>query len=316
MLLSKKNRIKKGNIFIPMIYSFSAKLDDSPTDSFFNNPTKIANNLRVLQNYFKTDGVVCTKDKLTLFDDLKKSVISITSKASKEVYESIESSINEIGIEGKTAVAIEVAKRLKVLMPDTIITGIMEGPIKLASMLTGLPYDNVIRNEEILSLTTKATLTFMRALGETGIDLLIIRENNWPIMNKTCLQMLTRCYSSLLNIASYYEFQAILMPEMLISNHIKVLPSVFQNIIFPAETDVKLLKDIERQSFSIPNTLLEKTPEEIEEYLFQSVIYTGLKSSNVFIITTDHEISKTVNREFMIRGVQTVQKFLKKEGRT
>jgi hypothetical protein len=314
---SKKELVEKGNLFIPLIFSLGANLEDIPLDLYFNEPTKISNSLRVIHNYFKVDGVVFCGDDTCLLEDLggndspHKKPLCVA--ASKETFESVESRIEKIGRGGKSKVAIEVAKRLNILMPDTIAVGVMPGPVKLACQLIGCSPEEVFDNQELLALTIKATLTFIHALGETGIDLLFIRENKLQFTDTKSPKGLNRCYSPLLNLASHYSLKAFLMPNELSNKNVSQLKETVDRLIFPASTDTEKLKAIRHQSFSIPTTLLEKAPKDIELYLSQSGILDALKSSRLFLVTTDQDIPMTINKRLMIRGIQTIRDFMSQE---
>ena len=53
MSRNKKERLKRGRIFVPLIFSFGAALEDLPLEEFLGDPTKISNTLRLIQNYFQ-----------------------------------------------------------------------------------------------------------------------------------------------------------------------------------------------------------------------------------------------------------------------
>ncbi|MFH0957381.1 MAG: hypothetical protein V1897_01625, partial [Pseudomonadota bacterium] len=67
-----------------------------------------------------------------------------------------------------------------------------------------------------------------------------------------------------------------------------------------------------KRSFSVPVDLIEKEREEIESFLTTSAVKESLDSSRLFLVTTDNEILDNVNKEFMIRGIETIRDFVKK----
>src|SRR5215469_4754391 len=49
-------------LFVPLIFSLAAKLEDIPLSTFVGNPTKISNNLVALYQRLHPDGVTCYYD--------------------------------------------------------------------------------------------------------------------------------------------------------------------------------------------------------------------------------------------------------------
>src|SRR5689334_354382 len=58
------------HLFLPMIFSLTAKLEDIPLSTFVNNPTKIANNLVALYRRLRPDGVTCYYDRYIVAEAL------------------------------------------------------------------------------------------------------------------------------------------------------------------------------------------------------------------------------------------------------
>jgi hypothetical protein len=317
MSQSKKECLKRGKLFIPLIYSLGATLEDFSVDSFLNDPTKISNSLRVMQNHFKVDGVFCCGKDTVLLEDLGgpdffgKRLSS--PSALKEMLDHIDAHAGKIAGGGKSAVALEVTRRLNILMPDTVIVSVMAGPVKLASQLFGLSSGEVLENPEILASTTKVTLSFARGLGEAGIDILLIRENKWPFITSRWSQVLFRCYSPMVNTAEYYGYNALLMPDELSGNNVAPFKKIFDRIIFPASTHPVTSTKNSEQSFSLPTRLLERPPKDIESYFSQNGILGALKSSRLFMMTTDQEIFPAQNRDVTIEGIATIRDILKKK---
>lgn len=314
---AKQENIRRGNLFVPLIFSFGAKLEDLPVDVFLNDPTKLSNSLRTIQNYFQVDGVVCYGDDTVLAEILGKmdpaSLMSTPVPTSKKGFEELESRIAGIAEKGRVATALEVAKRLNILLPDTIIMGVVPGPVKLASQITGLSSGDLISEQDLLVQTTKATLTFARALGETGIDMLMVREDALPLIDSKSLRLLTRCYSPLWNTAKYYGFHAFLMPGELLTENVAPLKKIVDGIIFPAGTDPETWQKFKKISFSLPVSLLEKEQDEIESFLSEGGILDALNSSRLLLVTTDKEVPETIHKEYMIRGIRVVRDFLNKD---
>jgi len=57
-------------LFIPIIFTLAAKLDDIPLPTFLRNPTKIANALVAIHRRLNTDGVTGYFDRLLVAEAL------------------------------------------------------------------------------------------------------------------------------------------------------------------------------------------------------------------------------------------------------
>ena len=117
------------------------------------------------------------------------------------------------------AVTLEVAKRLGILLPESIILVVIAGPVKLATQLTGLGAEEMLQYQDFLGLAAKATLTFLRAMGETGIDRVAVREDFMGPMGSRFSIVPNRCDSPLWNTAKFYGMQALLCRKNL---HLKM----------------------------------------------------------------------------------------------
>jgi hypothetical protein len=71
-------------------------------------------------------------------------------------------------------------------------------------------------------------------------------------------------------------------------------------------------KKFKRRSFALPVSLIQKESEEIHFFLSSSGIKNALESSQLFLVTTESEVHERVNKEFMIRGIETIRDFLKR----
>src|SRR5215467_14556977 len=58
-------------LFMPLIFSLAAKLEDVPLSNFVSNPTKFANNLVALYQRLRPDGVTCYFDLLLIAEALR-----------------------------------------------------------------------------------------------------------------------------------------------------------------------------------------------------------------------------------------------------
>ena len=318
MSRTKKDLMRKGGMFVPLIFSFGATCEDLPLDVFLDDPTKISNSLRTINTFFEADGTLCCGNDQMLSEVLRSFASldegSFMDPAEKESLVLLESGIERLVGEGRPAVVLEVAKRLGILMPETILLAVIAGPVKLASQLTGLPAEEMLHHPNFLSLTTKGILTFLRAMGETGIDMVAIREDAVAPIDAKFSTVLNRCYSPLWNTAKFYGMHALLMPGQFASENGALYGKMVSKVIFPTGTSPKALEKFKKPSFSIPCSLFEKEDDEIESFLLNSDILEFLKSKKLFMVTTDQEVPGTIDKERMIKGMKKIKDVLTQHG--
>jgi hypothetical protein len=313
----KKERLKKGGLFIPLIFSFGAALEDMPLKEFLRDATKLSNTLRTLQNYFQVDGIVCYADTTVLAE-------SLGCRLSNDRYpqvveplgrfpEDFEARLAELPQVGRVATAIEVTKRLNILLPDSILLCLVPGPVTLASQLIGRPSVELLNHREILEMAAKASLILTKALGDGGIDIVVIREETLPLLDEETTKILSRCYAPIWNTAEFYDLSPLLMIGEFLPENTDRLHKLVDSIVFPADNVPETLHKAKKLSFALPVSLLEKDHEEIEAFLAKKGISDAAEASRLFLVTTDHEVPKSIHKEFMIKGIQTIRDLLKKQ---
>ena len=200
MSRAKKDRLKEGNLFIPLIFSFGAILEDLPLKEFLSDPTKLSNSLRRIQNYFQVDGVVCYGDTMFIAESLGSKITDNKPPLVKQLDKLTDNFVAALSELPKTeyiTTATEVTKRLRILLPDTILLCLLPGPLTLASQLTGKETSELLNQGNFINLVSKATLSMTKALGDAGIDLIIFQEKTMPLLNentiKVCIGAMHQC---------------------------------------------------------------------------------------------------------------------------
>ncbi len=65
----KRNKIRRGLIFTPKIFSYGAVIENVDLSEYLKNPTKISRALKKIYKYFKVDGVFCYNVLSNLHDE-------------------------------------------------------------------------------------------------------------------------------------------------------------------------------------------------------------------------------------------------------
>ncbi len=314
---AKKERLKKGRLFVPLIFSFGAVLEDLSIDRFLNDPTKISNTLRTMQSYFQVDGVVSYADTTLLAESLgcnvSTSMYPPTIRPWEEWPSDMEERIARLTETSRVSTALEVNRRLNSLLPESILVGIVAGPLTLCSQLSSTPASEILERPELLATAGKASLTLAKAIGDTGIDILIVYERELPLHKKDAGKIVARSYAPIWNTAKFYDILPLLMVEQFPTENAESLGRVVDGVLYPAGAFGALTKKPRKLSLTLPVDLLESEPHEIQAFLTQGHVGEALQSAKVTLVTTDREVSKTVNKERMIRGVQTIRDILAKD---
>lgn len=311
---AKKERLKKGRLFVPLIFSFGAVLEDLSIDRFLNDPTKISNTLRTIQSYFKVDGVVPYADTTLLAESLGGEVSSDTYPPTVNPWkvwpEDMEHRTARLTETARVSVALEVTRRLNSLLPQSILVGLVTGPFTLSSQLTGMPVHEILERPELLAGAAKATLTLAKAIGDTGVDIIVVHETEVPIKKSDAGKVIGRIYAPIWNTAKFYDILPLLMVERFPTEDIEVLGRAVDGLLYPAGALGALSKKPKKLSLALPVELLESEPDEIEAFLTNGEVAAALQSARVLLVTTDREVPETVDRERMIKGVQTIRDVL------
>ena len=311
---AKKDRFRKGNLFIPLIFSFGAALEDMALDDFLEDPTKISNTMRLIQNHFQGDGTVCYADHTvlarTLGCDAAMGEYPPSVEPLAEWPGDLEQRIQDLPRSGGVATALEVTRRLNILLPEAILVGMVAGPIKLLAQLTGDSGEAPLQRPERLGIAGRATLTFAKALGEAGIDILIVLDEPIPLLTDQDVKVLSRCYTPIWNTAKFYDVVPLLMLEDFPANNATRFAPIVDGMVVPIDA-VHSHKRGKKLSVSLPVSLLEEEPGEIETALVGTGIFNDLVSAKLFLVTTQGEIPAHIDKEHMIRGIQTIRDFLR-----
>jgi len=313
----KKEALKRGKLFIPILFSFGATLEGLPLETFLKDATKISNSLRTIQNFFHVDGVVCS-DNMVLAEalgctiDWSNAAPSIQQPLSTKLSE-LDTNTERLKEKGRVGTTLDVVQRLRALLPDLILVGYVTGPLTLASYLTGVSPSEVLQQKDYLRVTSKAVLNYVKVLGDAGIDGILFSEESFPHLDEKASKMLRRCYSPIWNTAKFYETFPLLMVENLLPENTAFINKIVDGVVLRESTDLENSEKGKPVSFSLPVSLFEEEPAAIASFLTGSGISTAVKAHSLFLVTTDTEIPKHIHKEFMIRGIKTVRDFLKGE---
>src|SRR2546423_14199091 len=106
-------------LFVPLIFTLAAKLEDVPLSNFVVNPTKIANSLAAIYQRLRLDGVTCYYDLFLVAEalgcqlDLSTSPPALERPTRETALKMLQQPPVEVKQRGRLPLAQEVGHRLR-----------------------------------------------------------------------------------------------------------------------------------------------------------------------------------------------------------
>jgi hypothetical protein len=213
-------------LFLPIVFSHGARVENVPLRTFLTNPTKISNSLRQIRAGLRADGVTCYFDPLFEAealggtvqwdgDDRPPLLRWPRPAAPGELPDGLRSP-EEAAKSGRMGVAVEVIRRLKsVLRDDCLLMAGISGPFTLAAMLTQLDGSNALRAQDIsasaLDVATDAISPIARSLLEAGASVILIREETLPALSAEDAADWASRLATTINIIRFYQALSVLL---------------------------------------------------------------------------------------------------------
>src|SRR5690348_6700810 len=211
-------------LFLPIVFSHGARIENVPLRVFLTNPTKISNSLRQIRGRLHSDGVTCYFDPLLEAEalggriewDAEGQIRWLEWPEDWSHTTQQEKIPEEPAKRGRVGVAIEVVRRLKlILRDDCLLMAGIAGPFALATMLARLNREKEIRLGDIpeatLDLAAGLIAPLATSLVEAGAGVIFIREEILPALSEeACAQWAARVAAAV-NIVRFYEALPVLL---------------------------------------------------------------------------------------------------------
>jgi hypothetical protein len=179
-------------LFVPLIFTLAAKLEDVPLSNFVVNPTKIANSLAAIHQRLRLDGVTCYYDLFLVAEALGCQLNLSTSppaleRPTRETALKMLQQRGDVKQRGRLPVALEVVHRLRGTLRNSpaLVIG-LPGPLCIAQQLFGQDVlrelaagdDDALDSFERL---VEITLSVAQAFCLAGTHLLYFDELDVPV---------------------------------------------------------------------------------------------------------------------------------------
>jgi hypothetical protein len=213
-------------LFLPIIFSHGARIENVPLHAFLNNPTKISNALRQIRGRVRADGVTCYFDSLLEAEALGATIERSGDEGPRtlrwprpapagELPQGLRSA-EDATKAGRIGVAVEVIKRLKAIMrDDCLLMAGVNGPYTLAAQLVQLNRGAFPPAEDFyasaLDLSADTMTAIARAFLEAGATAIIIHEEALPILSGDAASDWASRLATTINIVRFYQALPVLL---------------------------------------------------------------------------------------------------------
>jgi uroporphyrinogen-III decarboxylase len=207
-------------LFLPIVFSHAARIENLSLRAFLTNPTKISNSLRQIRAHLRSDGITCYFDPFLEAEALggtlqwegegQPPLLRWPRQAAQGELPDGLCSPEEAAKSGRVGVAVEVIRRLKpVVRDDCLLTVSITGPFTLAALLTQTERRDELRPQDILpdaiELAAAAISPIAKAFVEAGANVVFIREEILPTLADEDAEEWASRIAATINIIRFYE---------------------------------------------------------------------------------------------------------------
>jgi hypothetical protein len=212
-------------LFLPIVFSLGAKIENVPLRDFLANPTKITNALRQIHARVRSDGVACYFDPnleaealgaaLQWHTDDKPATLHWPNQPEKRELPQGLRSPEAAAKHRRVGVAVEVIQRLKSLLrKEPLLLAGVSGPFTLAAQLLQLTQSEAPRRDDLpadaVELAVATITQIATKFVEAGANAILIREEILPPLTPQGAESWATSLAPALNIIRFYQALPIL----------------------------------------------------------------------------------------------------------
>ncbi|HKV05001.1 MAG TPA: uroporphyrinogen decarboxylase family protein [Candidatus Acidoferrales bacterium] len=213
-------------LFLPIVFSHGARVENIPLRAFLSNPTKISNALRQIRGRLRADGITCYFDPFLEAETLGAVVEWDAAGQSASLHLPKHAGGGEMpeGVppgeplrDSRVAVAVEVIRRLKALVrDDCVLMAGVTGPFTLGALLTHTasgsdvpPYREI--PPAAMDLGAAVISGIAKAFVEAGADAILLREDVFPTLSVEDAADWAARLATTINIIRFYQALPVLL---------------------------------------------------------------------------------------------------------
>jgi hypothetical protein len=317
-------------LFLPIVFSLGAKVENLPLCEFLGSATKISNSLRQIRSHLRSDGVACYFDPYLESEALGavlqwqagnqlRGVQWPHSAAKGEVPDGLRSP-EDAAKSSRVTVAVEAIRRLKSLLrEEPLLLAGVAGPFTLAARITGLQRESATRRENFSDAALEvaaATITQIASkFVEAGANVIFIQEDVVPKLSVEDCEAWASLLAPAINIVRFYEALPVLQ---ILDSH---LFAENDQVIFRQTWDCILCPTLAASAFGASETVpppdfanrgialspeaLEPDASTAEEFL--KLLHAYILKSRPAIVTTTGDVPATTDIKFLARVWEVVR---------
>src|ERR1700733_174899 len=213
-------------LFLPIVFSLGARIENMPLRSYLTNPTKITNSVRQIRGRVRSDGITCYYDPFLEAQALGGTVEWESGDYARAVrwpgpafngevpagLRSPEDSARSSSVN----TAAEVIRRLKSLKrDDALLMACITGPFTLGALLSNADANGELRADDVQSFAVAFSAAVIARIAsvfsEAGANVIFIREEVLPTASTEVFSDWTSSLSSTINIIRFYEALPVLL---------------------------------------------------------------------------------------------------------
>ena len=240
-------------LFLPILFSLGAQIENMPMQAFLSNPTKISNAMRRIRTHVRSDGVACYFDAglelealgatLQWADDGQSPLITWPGRAEKGQLPEEIRPVEPAAKSGRIAVAVEVIRRLNILLHDeSLLMAGVTGPFTLAARMTQMDAEETLHFENFstaaLEVAAELITQISSAYVSTGANLIFIQEEILPALTGENCESWAALLSPTINVIRFHDA----LPVLRLSEG--VCFQAREDVVFGREWDCVICTDL------------------------------------------------------------------------
>jgi hypothetical protein len=206
-------------LFLPIVFSPGARVENQPLPAFLANPTKICNAQRQMRGPLRTDGFSCYFDPFLEVEALgatlqreaadRPPVLHWPQDAGPGELPADLRAPEEAAKSGRVPIALDVLRRMNAIVrDDAILMAGVTGPLTLAARLAQLDTSDAWRTrgvpESAVELAASVVTRISGALVEAGASLIMIQEDFLPILTEERCAAWASALEPAFNVIRFY----------------------------------------------------------------------------------------------------------------
>lgn len=306
-------------LFLPIVFSHAARIENLSLRTFLTNPTKITQALRQIRAHLRSDSMTCYFDPYLEVEALggilewgegEKPQVRWPRNPGVGKLPAGLCAVDEVAGKGRVPAAVEVIRRLKSLVRDEcLLTAGISGPFALAAQLPQINREAFGESEissDALELASEAVAAVAKAFLEAGANSIFICEDlpSFPAGLPDFVSQL----ATTVNIIRFYQA----LPVLLLScESRKLSPALFQNLdcvvcpvlsaTLPARVKGLTKPAPANLGFAIPVSEIAEPPASFERFVAEiRSLVTDLQPA---VITTSGDVPPTAD----LRNLNTIR---------